>query len=136
MHIAEKSIKKEEKMADNCCAEGSNRMILWCAGASNVGQMTHQVAVELAGEGQGKLFCLAGIAAHMSGFVRSAKDANDMIVLDGCSLKCAARVLEHIDVPARNHFVLTDMGVEKAHGVAIRGEDIERVKASIRAELS
>jgi len=34
-------------MADPCCAEGSNRMIIWFAGASNVGQMTNQIAVEL-----------------------------------------------------------------------------------------
>jgi uncharacterized metal-binding protein len=33
-------------MADTCCAEGSNRMIIWCAGASNVGQMTNRIAKE------------------------------------------------------------------------------------------
>ena len=37
-------------MADTCCAEGSNRMIIWCAGASNVGQMTNQIAMELSEE--------------------------------------------------------------------------------------
>jgi uncharacterized metal-binding protein len=39
-------------MADTCCAEGSNRMIIWCAGAANVGQMTNQIAVELSGNGE------------------------------------------------------------------------------------
>jgi uncharacterized metal-binding protein len=34
-------------MADTCCAEGSNRMIIWCAGAANMGQMTNQIAVKL-----------------------------------------------------------------------------------------
>jgi uncharacterized metal-binding protein len=46
-------------MADTCCAEGSSRMIIWCAGAANVGQMTNQIAVELSDEGYGRLFCLA-----------------------------------------------------------------------------
>jgi uncharacterized metal-binding protein len=39
-------------MADTCCAEGSNRMIIWCAGASTVGQMTNQIAVELSEGGE------------------------------------------------------------------------------------
>ena len=123
-------------MADECCAGGSNRMIVWCAGASNVGQMTHQLAVELAGEGQGRLFCLAGIAAHKSGFVRSAKDAEDMLVLDGCPVACAAKILEHVEAPVMNHFVVTEMGVEKAFCKALKREDIDRVKAMIRNALA
>ena len=123
-------------MAENCCAESSNRMIVWCAGASNVGQITHQVAVEMAGEGQGRLFCLAGIAAHRSGFVRSAKDAEDMIILDGCPIACAAKIMEHVEAPVMNHFIVTEMGVEKVFGEDLKREDIERVKASIRAALS
>ena len=78
-------------MADSCCAEGSNRMIIWCAGAANVGQMTNQIAVELSKEGFGRLFCLAGIAAHRSGFVRSVKDSEDMLVLDGCPIACTKK---------------------------------------------
>lgn len=111
-------------------------MIVWCAGASNVGQMTHQVAVEMAGEGQGRLFCLAGIATHRSGFVRSAKDAVDMIVLDGCPIACAAKILEHVEAPVMNHFIFTEMGVEKVIGEDLRREDIERVKALIHSALA
>jgi uncharacterized metal-binding protein len=122
-------------MADPCCVQGSNRMIVWCAGASNVGQMTHQVAVELASEGRGRLFCLAGIASHRSGFVRSAKDAADMLVLDGCPVACAAKILEHVEAPVMNHFVITEMGVEKAFDRDLKQEDIERVKTSIREKL-
>jgi len=122
-------------MADTCCVQGNNRMIVWCAGASNVGWMTHQVAVELAGEGRGRLFCLAGIAAHRSGFVRSAKDAEDMLVLDGCPVACAAKILEHVEAPVMNHFVITEMGVEKAFDEDLRREDIKRVKASVREKL-
>jgi uncharacterized metal-binding protein len=122
-------------MDDSCCSDGSNRMIVWCAGASNVGQMTHHLAVELAREGRGRLFCLAGIAAHRSGFVRSAKDAEDMIVLDGCPVACAATILGHVEAPVKNHFVVTEMGLEKVHGAAIRQEDVERVMAQIVVKL-
>ena len=56
-------------MAGSCCAFGENTMILACSGASNVGQLSNQVAIELTQEGFGKMFCLAGIGAHLNGFV-------------------------------------------------------------------
>ena len=52
-----------------CCATETPIMILACSGGSNVGQLTNQVAVELTKEGWGKMFCLAGIGGHLSGFV-------------------------------------------------------------------
>ncbi len=56
-------------MSEDCCASTVPTMILACAGGSNVGQLSNQAAVELTQEGFGKLFCLAGIGAHLSGFV-------------------------------------------------------------------
>lgn len=43
-------------------------MILACSGDSNVGQRSNQAAVELTLEGFGKMFCLAKIGGHLSGF--------------------------------------------------------------------
>ena len=59
-------------------------MILSCSGASREGRLSNQATVELTGEGFGVMFCLAGIATGKSGFVQSAKDAEQMIVIDGC----------------------------------------------------
>jgi uncharacterized metal-binding protein len=59
-------------MSQECCTTTAPRMILACAGGSNVGQLSNQAAVELTQEGFGKLFCLAGVGAHLSGFVKSA----------------------------------------------------------------
>ena len=61
-------------MSETCCDGGSNVMILACSGGSNVGQLSNEAAVELTREGFGKMFCLAGIGGHLSGFVQSAKD--------------------------------------------------------------
>ncbi len=76
-------------MADNCCAGGAEVMILACSGGSNVGQLSNQAAVELTGEGFGKMFCLAGIGGKLSGFVQSARDVPQMVVIDGCQVGCA-----------------------------------------------
>ncbi|PIP45270.1 MAG: zinc-binding protein, partial [Deltaproteobacteria bacterium CG23_combo_of_CG06-09_8_20_14_all_51_20] len=66
-------------MSDSCCNGGPDLMILSCSGGSNVGQLANQAAAELTQEGFGKMFCLAGIGGHLSGFVQSAKDVPAMV---------------------------------------------------------
>ncbi len=48
---------------------GEKVMILACSGASNVGQLSNQAAVELTREGFGKRSCLAGIGGELMGFI-------------------------------------------------------------------
>jgi uncharacterized metal-binding protein len=122
-------------MSESCCNKGSNRLILACAGAANTGQMTYRLALELTHEGRGKLFCLAGIGAHLSGFVVSARDAEEMLVLDGCPLSCAAKNLEQADIPVRNHFIITELGVEKQQGKSPTAEQTAKVKEAILKAL-
>lgn len=43
-----------------------------------------QAAVELTKERFGELFCLAEIATGKSGFMQSAKDTEQIIIIDGC----------------------------------------------------
>lgn len=86
-------------MANECCATGSNVMILACSGGSNVGQLANQAAVELTREGFGKMFCLAGIGGELSGFVQSARDAPEMVALDGCSVGCAKAISRKLRSP-------------------------------------
>ena len=119
-------------MPHDCCAPEGNVMILACSGGSNVGQLSNQVAVELTQEGFGKMFCLAGIGGHLSGFVRSATDIPQMVAIDGCSLGCAKAILEHAGIPNKNYLVLTDLGVEKNKDLKLKREDIEKVKNAVR----
>jgi len=118
-------------MSDSCCEGKSNRLILACAGAANTGQLTYRLALELTKEGHGELFCLAGIGAHLSGFVVSARDTEDMLVLDGCGIACARTNLEQADIKVRNHFIMTDMGVKKEHDKGPTARQAAKVKAMI-----
>ncbi|MDD5168323.1 MAG: putative zinc-binding protein [Syntrophales bacterium] len=118
-------------MSETCCEKGSNRLILACAGSANTGQLTYRLALELTQEGFGKLFCLAGIGAHLSGFVVSARDAAEILILDGCAIACARKNLEQADIAVRNHFIMTELGVEKEHDKAPTDEQTAKVKAAI-----
>ncbi len=123
-------------MADDCCASGSNVMVLACSGGSNVGQLSNQAAVELTREGVGKMFCLAGIGGQLSGFVRSARDVPEMVVIDGCSMGCGKAILDKAQVHLKTYLVLTDLGIEKNKNFDLEPEDIRKVKEAVKEALA
>ncbi|MEW6515335.1 MAG: putative zinc-binding protein [candidate division FCPU426 bacterium] len=93
------------------CCGGSTRLIYACSGAADVGAISDQVARRLSKEGFGGMTCLAAIGANLSGFVESAKSAEN-IVIDGCNVACGRKNLERIGVSGKV-FILTDMGLVK-----------------------
>jgi len=123
-------------MAGDCCVPGGNVMILACSGGSNVGQLSNRAAVELTQEGIGKMFCLAGIGGQLSGFVQSARDVPQMVVIDGCSMACAKASLENAQIPMKTYMVLTDLGIDKNKDLNLKPEDVLKVKEAIKGALS
>lgn len=119
-------------MAEDCCVPGGNVMILACSGGSNVGQLANKVAVELTQEGFGKMYCLAGIGGHLSGFVQSAKDVPQMVAIDGCATCCSKTTLEHAEVPVKSYLILTDLGIEKNKNFQLSRAEMDRVKNAVK----
>jgi uncharacterized metal-binding protein len=119
-------------MSQDCCQPKVTRMILVCSGGSNVGQLANQAGIELTQEGYGKLSCLAGVGAHLSGFVRSAQDIPELVVIDGCEVGCAKGVLEQAEVPLRGYLVITDLDIDKNKDMNLKREEIDRVKEAVR----
>ena len=123
-------------MSQECCGPNGNIMVLACSGASNVGQLSNRAAVELTQEGFGKMFCLAGIGGHLSGFVQSAKDALQMVAVDGCDVGCAKAILGHAEIPMKGYLVLTGLGIEKNKDFTLKKEEVQKVKEAIRKACS
>jgi uncharacterized metal-binding protein len=119
-------------MPEDCCELITPTLILACAGGSNVGQLSNQAAVELTQEGFRKLSCLAGIGAHLDGFVQSARDIPQLVVIDGCDMACAYGVLEQAEIPVKNYLVVTDLSINKNKNVDLVREEIDRVKQAVR----
>jgi len=117
---------------DTCCAADQQIMLLACSGGSNVGQLSNQSVVELTQEGFGKMFCLAGIGAQLSGFVQSAKDVSVMVAIDGCQVGCTKAILEDAQVPVKHYIVITDEGIEKNKNFNLERSDIDCVKAAVK----
>lgn len=126
--------KEDEKKEEGCLCASGDLLFLACAGGSNVGQISNQAAVELAKEGRGKLFCLAGIGAHLDTMIVAARDRN-LVAIDGCPVQCAKKILDHAGLPAALAVVVTDLGIEKSPRLGVEAADCEKVVEMIKEGL-
>jgi len=126
--------KEDEKKEEGCLCATGDLLFLACAGGSNVGQISNQAAVELAKEGRGKLFCLAGIGAHLDTMIVAARDRN-LVAIDGCPVQCAKKILDHAGLPAALAVVVTDLGIEKSPRLGVEAADCEKVVEMIKEGL-
>jgi len=97
---------------NNCMCQEAGLLVFPCSGGSDVGELSDRVGRTIAKCGQAKMFCLAGIGAHIPGVIESAKAAKRIISIDGCPVSCSKKTLEHagFKVEAYN---LKDLGFEK-----------------------
>jgi uncharacterized metal-binding protein len=119
-------------VTQECCTTNKEIMIMACSGASNVGQLSNQAAVELTREGFGKMFCLAAVGAHLSSFLQAARKAQHVVAIDGCPVACAKHLLKHAEVPVHAYVVLYDLGIEKTPNALPTSEEVEKVKAAVK----
>ena len=64
-------------------------------------------------EGYGSIACASLLAIGSEGLVKSAKDADEVLVLDGCPMVCAKKIAEAQGVPVGQHLVVTELGITK-----------------------
>ena len=95
-----------------CECSAAPTLIFPCSGAADVGEIADRIARKLTRDGVGTIFCLAGVGASLSGFIRSAKAARINITIDGSPTACSRKVFENIGLEPQS-FVLTDMGLVK-----------------------
>lgn len=121
----------------NCSGneQGVLRMIYACGGCADVGEVSDKVCRQLRKEGfaQASMSCITGIAAHLQPFIDAAKKANQVIVVDGCSVLCAKKVLEHVDISPAS-YVLTEMGLEKGK-TEVTSQVVNEISEKIKTDF-
>jgi len=125
---------QENAFACECSAEEIT--LLPCAGGSNCGQITSQVAIKLDEEGIGHIYCLAGIAAHIDGMVESAKGTKRLVAIDGCQVACAKKAIEHAGLKVTDWICVTEEGIEKNHQFKLAPEEIDLISRRVRDSLA
>ena len=124
------------RMAQCSCSCGNDqkiRLIYSCSGAADAGKIADLVARRLDDDEWGGMSCLSGIGADLSGFIESAKVA-DNIMIDGCPVGCGRRLFSQKGLPC-SEVVITDHGLVKGSAPATV-EVVERVAGEIKAKFS
>ncbi|MDD5692434.1 MAG: putative zinc-binding protein, partial [Candidatus Omnitrophica bacterium] len=100
-------------MARECLCRANEIVVFPCSGGSNCGQIANQVAVDLTKDGIGTIFCLAGIGAHIPGMIESARSAKRIVAIDGCSVACAKKTIEHAGLNVTDYIDIAKEGIVK-----------------------
>lgn len=124
------------EQSKKCLCSNSDVKIVACSGASNVGQISNQAALELSKEKVGGFFCLAGVGAHIKGMVKSGKEADLIVAIDGCPVQCAAKTLQHAEIEPAIQVIVTELGIEKSHEIAFDEKVCLKVVEKVKEELS
>jgi len=125
-----------KETSQQCLCKAEEIILLPCSGGSNCGQIANQVAVKLDEEGVGKIYCLAGIGAHIKGMIESARSAKRIVALDGCQVACAKKAVEHAGLTATDWVCVTEEGVEKNHNFKLASKDINLIARRTREHLA
>lgn len=125
-------------MSTACICKPSEIMLFACSGGgSNVGQIANSAALEVTKEGKAKMYCLAGLGGHVPGIIEASRQAKKIIVIDGCPILCAKKIVEHTGLKIDELIVVTDEGIEKTPGeFNINQYEIEKIKSLIETKIN
>jgi uncharacterized metal-binding protein len=123
----------EQQSLSRCGAEGKKRIIYSCSGiGSNVGQLANEAACRLAVEGYGGGSCLAGVGGSVEKLVSVAKSADERVVIDGCPVACAKKILEDKGLAIDRYVLITELGITKTPGPAYNERDVQTIIDAIK----
>lgn len=88
------------------------RILFTCSGCCTEGELSDKVGRQLRKEDYARCgaSCLAGISAGYPRFINAAKEASEVVAIDGCRMTCAKRTLEKAGLTPVS-YVLTAMGL-------------------------
>ncbi len=126
----------QDKSAECSCDQDKIVLIYACSGGANVGEVSDAAARKLMFEGQGTMFCLAGLGGDIQPMIQTARDADVNLVIDGCPMDCAKKVFDRHGVTNYKQIKVTDLGIEKVKGVRCTDEQVGQVVAFAREKLA
>lgn len=124
---------EEQRSSCSCGAEGKTRIIYSCSGiGSNVGQLANAAACRLASEGYGGGSCLAGVGGGIEKLVVAGRSADERIVIDGCPVACANKIMNDKGLTVDHYVMITDLGITKTPGPAYSESDVQTVVNAVK----
>ena len=103
----------ESNVTGGCPCSAAPKLIFPCSGAADVGEVADRAARKLTKDGAGKMYCLAGVGAHIEDMLVNVRAAGKILAVDGCAKDCVKHTLAHAGFTDIAHLRLTDLGFEK-----------------------
>jgi len=131
------NMEKLPKFLPSCHKEAEKLDIIFtCSGAASVGKIGHEVGVLLTNAGQtARLCCTTAVAAGSEMHLNIGHRAKKVIVIDGCPMKCATKVIEKAGIKIDHSFTVTDFGIAKQPTLNISDEEVLKVALQIAKEV-
>lgn len=95
-----------------CSCKGNDCYVLACSGACDLGNIADLVARKLSEEGIWKMHCLAVVGAGVDAPTNELRNSS-LLVIDGCSVDCAKKIVDKADFKDYSYLRISDMGYEK-----------------------
>ena len=111
------------------------KALITCSGLSNTGRLTTQVALTLISRSaNGIAWAQASKGEHA--IADAVDDADQIIVIEGCSDHCAGKKLDTMGITADLHIVATELGIEKDGLADVKWCDVETVLAAFDRKIT
>ena len=120
---------KVEKITDE-----SPLILVTCSGVSNTGKLTAQVAGILA-QKEPDLFEGHLHAKQSTRDMEAVINGGNVVVIDGCGDRCAAKKLRSLRITPHIHIIATEEGIVKNGMADPKFEEIETLIAAVRREV-
>jgi uncharacterized metal-binding protein len=128
--------RKGKGMADTPNAVSQPEPLVYaCSGASNLGQLTNEIAIRLDREGLAEVSCAEAVGIEAGAPYAAATSGRPVVAVSGCSLACASRLLVEHGVTVTSAIQLENRGVLKAKHVSVDAADAARIYDEVVAEL-
>jgi uncharacterized metal-binding protein len=111
------------------------KALITCSGLSNTGRLTTQVATILVSRHPATI---TWVKAHkgLEDITDAVEDADLIIIIEGCSDRCASKKIIDVGIRANIHLVATELGIEKNGMAEVQWSDIEKVLAAVEQKLT
>lgn len=120
---------------ENSICSGSTKLIFSCSGAADVAYIADQAARKMMREGDGKMYCLAGLGGNIPGIIETTKKADKLLVIDGCPVACSKNIMKQTGFQDYEYIEVTEMGFEKGK-TPFSDEAVNKVAEKGREVLS
>lgn len=120
----------------NSCSTSSpgEILIFACSGAADVGAVADQAARQLSQNGDGQMFCLAGVGGKVDPIVQRTQAAAVVLAIDGCPVNCVLKTLEAAGISGARHLRLADLDLVKGK-TPPNAENVAKAVAAAKAIL-